>query len=153
MIDFLANDVLPVSDKRARKVFLTSDSFYLGQDGLIYRLDRNQKRSVRDSFSQLAVPQSIKYEILSNVHDHVASAHFGIHKTFHKLKQRYWWQGKFCELPPPLTASTSPVRHHEICEHCSKPVRKILVKRQPKEVLKRCNVLRQRALKRNCRRT
>ena len=50
MIDFLANDVLPVCDKRARKVFLTSDSFYLGQDGLLYRLDRNQKRSVRDSF-------------------------------------------------------------------------------------------------------
>ena len=48
--------------------------------------------------SQLVVPQSMKYEILSNVHDHVAGAHFGIHKTFHKLKQRYWWQGMFKDV-------------------------------------------------------
>ena len=28
------------------------------------------------------------------------------------------------KLPPPLPASASPVCHHEICGHCSKPVRK-----------------------------
>ena len=44
-------------------------------------LDRSQKLA-RDSFSQLVVPQSMKYEILSNVHNHVAGAHFGVHKTF-----------------------------------------------------------------------
>lgn len=71
--------------------FLSSDNFYIGQDGLLCHLDRNQKRSARDSFSQLVVPQSMRYEILSNVHDHIASAHFGVHGTFHKLKQRYWW--------------------------------------------------------------
>ena len=59
-------------------------------------LDRSQKRG-RDSFSQL-VPQSMKYEVLSNVHNHVAGAHFGVHKTFQKLKQRYWWSGMFKDV-------------------------------------------------------
>ena len=35
IIDFLENDVVPFDDKSARKLFLTSDSFYIGQDGLL----------------------------------------------------------------------------------------------------------------------
>ena len=97
MIDFLESDNLPFSDKKARNILFTSDRFYLDKDGLLYHLDHNQKRSVRDSFSQLVVPQSMKFEILSNVHDHVSGAHFGTHKTFHKLKQRYWWKGMFLD--------------------------------------------------------
>ena len=97
MIDFLESDNLPFSDKKARNILLTSDRFYLDKDGLLYHLDRNQKLSARDSFSQLVVPQSMKFEILSNVHDHVSGAQFGTHKTFHKLKQRYWWKGMFLD--------------------------------------------------------
>ena len=89
-MDYSQNDILPSNDAKARKILLRSDSFYISQDGLLYHLDRNQKRSTRDGFSQLVVPQSMKYEILSNVHNHVAGAHFGVHKTFQKLKQRYW---------------------------------------------------------------
>ena len=40
----------------------------------------------RDSFSQLLVPQSMKYEILSNVHNHVAGAHCGGNKAFSKVE-------------------------------------------------------------------
>ena len=97
MIDFLESDNLPFSDKKAQNILLTSDRFYLDKDGLLYHLDRNQKLSARDSFSQLVVPQSMKFEILSNVHDHVSGAHSGTHKTFHKLKQRYWWKGMFLD--------------------------------------------------------
>ena len=64
---------------------LRSDCFYISQDGLLYHLDRSQKRSARDSFSQLVVPQSIRYEILPNVHNHVAGAHFGV-QNFPKVK-------------------------------------------------------------------
>ena len=90
---------MPSDDKRARKILLTSDKFYVGQDGLLYRLDKDQKRNVRDSSSQLDVPPSMKFEVLSNVHDHVSGAHFGVHKTFHKVKQRYWWNGMFKVIP------------------------------------------------------
>ena len=96
--DFLESDVLPSDDKSARKILLTSDSFYLGKDGLLYHLDRNHKRNARDSFSKLVVPQSMRYEILSNVHDHVSGGHFGVHKTFSKVKERYWWKGMFKDV-------------------------------------------------------
>ena len=92
IIDFLESDVVPFDDKAARKLFLTSDSFFIGQDGLLYHLDRSRKRGCGDSFSQLVIPNSLKFEILSNIHDHVSGGHFGIHKTFEKVKQRYWWK-------------------------------------------------------------
>ena len=38
MIDFLENDILSTNDKDARKILLTSDNFYIGQDGLLYTL-------------------------------------------------------------------------------------------------------------------
>ena len=67
IMDYIQDDVLPSNDAKARRILLRSDSFYISQDGLLCHLDRSQKRA-RDSFSQLVVPQSMKYEILSNVH-------------------------------------------------------------------------------------
>ena len=36
MIDFLENDILPTNDTDSRKILLTSEHFYIGQDGLLY---------------------------------------------------------------------------------------------------------------------
>ena len=44
------------------------------------------------------MPASLRFEILSNVHDHVSGAHFGVHKTFDKIKQRYWWKGMYKDV-------------------------------------------------------
>ena len=57
---------------------------------------RNEVRVIL--FSQLDVPQSMKYEIVSNVHNHVADTLFGVHKTFQTLKQRYWWPSMFKDV-------------------------------------------------------
>ena len=62
------------------EITVRSDSFYISQNGLFCHLHRSQKR-VHDSLSQLVVPQSMKYEILSNVQNHLAGAHFGVHKS------------------------------------------------------------------------
>ena len=106
IIDFLENDVVPFDDKSARKLFLTSDSFYIGQDGLLYHLDRNKKGGNEDPLSQLVVPQSLKFEVLSNVLDHVSGAHFGIRKTFQKVRQRYWWK----ECSKMLSTGANPAK-------------------------------------------
>ena len=102
------------NNAKARRILLRSDSFYISQDGLLCNLDRSQRRA-RDSFSQLVVPQSMKYEILSNVHNHVAGAHFGVHKTFQKLKQRYWWPSMFKDV-----------------EHCCKSCVHCAMKKSPR---------------------
>ena len=95
MTDFLEKDILPSNHKDARRILLTSDNFYIGQDGLLYHIDFNRRRNARESFSQLVVLAALRFEILSNVHDHIAGAHFGLNKTLSKLKQRYWWKGMF----------------------------------------------------------
>ena len=79
IIDFLENNTVPPNDKLACKILLTSD-----------RLDQNQKRYNHEAYSQL-IPHALKFEILSNVHDHISGAQSGVHKTFPKVKQRYWW--------------------------------------------------------------
>ena len=76
MIDFLENDIPPSNDKDARKILLTNDNFYIGQDGLLYHIDFNRRRNARESFSQLVVPAALRFEILSNVHDHIAGCLF-----------------------------------------------------------------------------
>ena len=82
IIDFLESDVLPFDDRDAR--FAHQYCF------LLYHLDSKRRSNSYDSFSQLVVPASLRFEILSNVHDHVSGVHFGVHKTFDKVKQRYW---------------------------------------------------------------
>ena len=72
------NQMPPALDQSEASLYamwarLTTDNFYLGKDGLLYHLDRNHKRNARDSFLQLLVPQSMRYEILSNMHDHVSA--------------------------------------------------------------------------------
>ena len=96
--DCLESDVLPSDDRAARKILLTSDSFYIGRDGLLYHLGDNRKRNSWDSFPQLVVPPTLRFEILSNMHDHVSGAHFWVHKTFNKVKQRYWWKGMYKDI-------------------------------------------------------
>ena len=98
IIDYIQDEILSSNDAKARKILLRSDSFYISQNGLLYHLDRNLTRSMLDAFSRLVVPQSMKYEILSNMHNHVAGAHFGVHKTFQKLKRRYWWPSMFKDV-------------------------------------------------------
>ena len=60
IIDYLESDVLPSDDRAARKILLTSDSFYIGHDGLLYHLGDNQKCNSWDSFSQLVVPPTLE---------------------------------------------------------------------------------------------
>ncbi|PFX16158.1 Retrovirus-related Pol polyprotein [Stylophora pistillata] len=32
------------------------------------------------------------------MHDHISHTHFGVHKTFNKVKQRYWWKGMYKDV-------------------------------------------------------
>ena len=42
------------------------------------------------------MPASLRFDTLSNVHDHVSGVHFGLHKTFDKIKQIIYIGGKGC---------------------------------------------------------
>ncbi|PFX13456.1 Retrovirus-related Pol polyprotein from transposon 17.6 [Stylophora pistillata] len=65
---------------------------------IIHSPGNNRKRNSWDSFPQLVVPPALRFEILSIMHDHISGAHFGVHKTFNKVKQRYWWKGMYKDV-------------------------------------------------------
>ncbi|PFX12172.1 Retrovirus-related Pol polyprotein from transposon 17.6, partial [Stylophora pistillata] len=98
IIDYLENDILPLDDSAARNLLLVTDSFYIGHDGLLYHLGNNRKRNAWDSFPQLVLPPALRFEILTSMHDHVSGDHFGVHKTFNKVKQRCWWKGMYKDV-------------------------------------------------------
>ena len=86
---------MPQEDKLARKLLLSEDSFYVADDGLLYHIEHNIKRNCSEPVSQLVVPKTLRFEILSNAHDHITGGHLGTHKTYQKIRQRYWWRGMF----------------------------------------------------------
>ena len=99
IILYLTDGTLPESNIAARSILLTSDMFYIGEDSLLYHLQHTRKSGPEGPFSQLVVPSNLKYEILMRCHDDVTAGHFGVHKTYEKIRERYWWKGMFkdCE--------------------------------------------------------
>ena len=90
LIAYLETKKLPDDDKLARNILLIEDLFYLGDDGLLYRIEHKAKRTCPLPFSQLVIPETLRFEILSNAHDHVTGGHLGTHKTYQKIRERYW---------------------------------------------------------------
>jgi len=95
LISYLQSQELPDDEKSARKLLIMEDYFYLGDDDLLYRIENKTSRNQSEPISQLVIPTSLRYEILSNAHDHVTGGHLGTHKTYQKLRTRYWWKGMF----------------------------------------------------------
>ena len=57
------------------------------QDGILYKKDENTQ------CSQLIVPMKLKQQILTQVHNHRLGGHFGVKKTLHNVRSRFWWPG------------------------------------------------------------
>ena len=58
---------------------------------------------------QLLVPRCLRQEILQNCHNSVYGAHFGVHKTIEKIKERYYW----------YKMSEDTKDHIKSCETCN----------------------------------
>ena len=48
--------------------------------------------------NQLYIPLCFVDTVLTNCHDHVLAAHFGLQKTYHKIRQRYFWKGMYRDI-------------------------------------------------------
>ena len=56
-------------------------------NGVIYRKDPNTEQI------QLVTPVNLKQQILNQVHNQRLGGHFGIKKTLHNVRMRFWWPG------------------------------------------------------------
>jgi len=42
---------------------------------------------------RLVIPRSMRDYVLRMCHDHPTAGHLGNHKTYHRIRDRYWWKG------------------------------------------------------------
>ena len=85
IINYLCNDKLPDDDQTARVVLLQADYFTL-VEGILYRIEPRTHYHLK-----LAVPKSLQSEILYLCHSHILSMHWGIYKTYNKIKVHYYF--------------------------------------------------------------
>ena len=65
-----------------------NDNFVM-HNGLLYRLV--EKRTVGIKSRVLYLPKSMINDVLKMYHDHPMSGHFGVWRTLHKVKTKFWW--------------------------------------------------------------
>lgn len=97
MIEYLEVGILPNSNPRAKGLLLSNDSFYLDDEGLLYHI-ATTRGPCAESYSQLVVPDALRYEVLTHGHDNVTAGHLGVHKTYDRLRKRYFWHGMFKDI-------------------------------------------------------
>ncbi len=99
MMKYLNEDVLPDNQKHARDILWQQDQ-YLIRDGLLYHVWHTPaKRHMPERNTlQLYVPITMIDTILNHCHDNVLAAHFGFHRTYLKVRERYFWKRMYRDI-------------------------------------------------------
>ena len=95
LIDYLEQGILPEEDAQIKSILATVDQYVITQEGLLYHISSNTP-GLQETF-QVVIPTGMKEEVLYNVHDEVTGGHFGILKTYGKLRKRYYWKNMFAD--------------------------------------------------------
>lgn len=98
IIEYLETTQLPSNQNRARQILLAEDIYFLDEFGLLYRLDTTAKRASKSRHAQLVIPPPLRYEVLVNAHDDLVGGHFGVYKTYEKLRDRFYWKGMYKDV-------------------------------------------------------
>ena len=110
IIDYLEHDILPTHNQSAKALVHTIDDYYLDQDGLLCHIWTPVKGRLTTPRSQLVVRTALRHEILPSVHDSpLGGGHLGVHKTYEKVRERYYWRGLFADVQHWCTS----------CVHCA----------------------------------
>ena len=65
LIDYLQHDILPTDNVKARRLIVTSDDYYLNENGILCHLWSPGSRRINSLCSQIVAPQSIHHESLT----------------------------------------------------------------------------------------
>lgn len=99
IVAYLTDGSLPVEDRLARSVILSSDAYLLSEDDVLYHvLDAKttlSKKQTDDIRVCLVVPKELRYDILTSVHGDIGSGHYGTQRTYSTLRLKYFWQGMY----------------------------------------------------------
>ena len=93
-IEYLDADILPDDEKQARQILFEAEHYFLQDCALYHMWYTPAKRHMPERTTvRLYVPHDYIDKVLTANHDDLLSAHFGFHKTYAKIRQRYFWKG------------------------------------------------------------
>lgn len=72
-----------------------------------FRIINNILYYCRANTLRLAIPSSYKANILSAYHDAPSSSHNGIHRTYYKIKKRFYWHNMYDDICTYINSCTS----------------------------------------------
>lgn len=106
IINYLENGILPKDSEKANVISAEANNQYVMSNGILYHLytarSRNQKDQTIDFDKvhiQLAVPRVKRKSILLAFHDCLAGGgHFGLKKTHHAIRDKYFWPKMFHDI-------------------------------------------------------
>src|SRR5690554_5749813 len=91
IIDYLERKILPTKHEEATRVITEAATFEV-INGLLYKKITTSK-NFNESQLRLAIPESMKKQVLQAHHNSITAGHLGINKTYGKLLTHYWWDG------------------------------------------------------------
>lgn len=102
-----------LSDKRN----VEQNSSYTLIDGVLYHIS-DPDHCNRFPGLQVCIPANLQQTIMKEIHDGYFGGHFGIQKTYKKLRSRYFWTGMYEDV----------VSYVKLCDPCNM---RILHKQKP----------------------
>lgn len=91
LINYLDSNILPKSQKKARRILLESSDYAL-IDGLLWhsRVSKSKRTKQLDHY-QLVLPDTMIKPVIQSYHDFPMSGHAGITDTLDRIKEQYFF--------------------------------------------------------------
>ena len=68
------------------------------RDGVLWRQFQNTTDEVAPEVLQLVIPQSLRAEVLQELHSGLVGGHLGEDKTMARLRERFYWPGQWADV-------------------------------------------------------
>lgn len=95
---YLKYGILPEDKRRAYAIPIEANQYILMKDVLYHLYTKRIRKATKDAdiVQQLAVPFSLRNDILLSYHDSISGGcHLGIQKTYEAIRQKYFWPGMY----------------------------------------------------------
>lgn len=80
-------------------------------DGLLFKKILLQQYPNKENTWKLYIPDALRHEALAECHDDVTAGHLGIHKTYFKVRKKYYWQNMLHDVKQYVKACEKCAQH------------------------------------------
>ena len=106
IIDYLRSGTLPDNKKKRDEVVAISDHFELIDDLLFHLWYPGGTRRIQRTRFQLCIPLTLQHAIIQACHDKIEGSHFGVTRTYEKVRDHYYWPSMHRDIKKYVQACT-----------------------------------------------